>query len=118
MQMCKLPNVGPSTRRYGGPRLPQRLQVQGQYVLHVPGTRMVIDGASENSPFDAERYAAIYANHSANPNARLECWPVLRPGPLELRQHMVLVANEPIEAGCEIRINCERCAWAGVVHPV
>eukprot|EP00966_Prymnesium_polylepis_P114949 2656544-Prymnesium_polylepis.1 len=48
---------------YDGPRLPQRLQVQGQYVLRVPGTSVVIDGACENSPYKCEPSLAIYANH-------------------------------------------------------
>ena len=64
-------------------------------------------GACENSPFQVERSAAIYANHSTRPNARLECWPVLRPGTFEVRQNMVLVASTPIEAGHEIRIDYE-----------
>ena len=92
---------------YGGPRLPLRLQVQGRYVLQVLGTTIVIDGASENSPFDAPRSAAVHANHSARPNAHLESWPVLRPGPLEVCQHVMLVATEAIEAGAEIRIDYE-----------
>jgi len=97
----------PPVDRYGGPRLPLRLQVHGSYVLQVPGTSVVVDGASENSPFDCPRSAAIYANHSTRPNARVETWPVLRPGPHEVREHVVLVASEPIEAGREIRINYE-----------
>ena len=35
------------------------------------------------------------------PNARLETWPVPGAGPLDLRQHMMVVATEPIEAGAE-----------------
>jgi len=92
---------------YDGPRLPLRLQVHGQYVLEVPGTSFVIDGASENSPFECERSPAVYANHSAAPNARLEIWPVARAGPLEVRERMVLVASEPIAAGQEVRIDYE-----------
>lgn len=92
---------------YRGPRLPLRLQTLGSYVLQIPGTSVVIDGASENSPFPVPRAAAIYANHSAAPNARLECWPALRPQRMELRQRMVLVASERIDAGSEIRINYE-----------
>ena len=92
---------------YGGPRLPLRLQVHGQYVLEVPGTSTVIDGASENSPFECPCSPAIYANHSKTPNARVETWPILKPGPFEVREHMVLVASEPIEAGREIRIDYE-----------
>ena len=73
----------------------------------IPGTDVVVDGASENSPFEVGRNCAIYANHSRRPNARLELWPVLRPAACELRQHMVLVASEKIEAGAEIRIDYE-----------
>ena len=79
--------------------------MHGEYVLRVPGTSIVIDGASENSPFELPRCCASYANHSEQPNARLELWPVLRPAPCEARQHMVLVASEPIAAGGEIRID-------------
>lgn len=93
---------------YVGPRLPGRLQKTGSYVLQIPGANdVVIDGASENSPFRCPHSPAIYANHSSQPNARLEMWPAPRPGSLELRQHMVLVATECIAAGREIRINYE-----------
>ena len=55
----------------------------------------------------ASLYVAIYANHSSKPNARLETWPVLNPGPFELRQHMVIVATEEIQAGAEgLRQRC------------
>ena len=47
-----------------------------RYVLQIPGTEIVIDGASENSPFALARCCALHANHSARPNARLELWPV------------------------------------------
>ena len=87
--------------RYSGPRLPVRLHIGGEYVFQIPGTSIMIDGASENSPFACERSPAIYANHSAAPNAQLEIWPVLRPGLCELRSHAMLVATEPIEAGQE-----------------
>ena len=102
-------HVGPGQLicEYDGPRLPGRLQVRGQYVLEVPGTSFVIDGASENSPFECERSPAVYANHSAAPNARLEKWAVPRAGPLEVRERMVLVASEHIEPGQEVRINYE-----------
>ena len=42
--------------------------------------------------------------HTARPAT---CAQVLRPAAYELRQHMVLVASEPIEAGAEIRIDYE-----------
>jgi len=90
---------------YAGPRLPCSLHQRGQCALQIPGTEVLIDGASENSPFALPRCSASYANHSERPNARLELWPVLRPALCEVRQHMVLVAAEPIEAGCEIRID-------------
>ena len=52
---------------------------RGHCILQIPGTEVVIDGASENSPFELPRCCASYANHSEQPNARLELWPVLRP---------------------------------------
>ena len=78
------------------------MQVHGKYILEIPGTSFVIDGMSENSPFDCPLSPAIYANHSNAPNARIESWPELRPGPLEVRQHMMIVATEAIEAGQEV----------------
>jgi hypothetical protein len=100
--------AGQFITEYAGPRLPLRLQVLGEYVLQVPGTNFVVDGAGENSPkFEHRRAAALYANHSSSPNARLESWPVLRAGALEVQQRMMLVAMEPIEAGREIRIDYE-----------
>ena len=101
-----------SVRRYDGPRLPSRLQVRGQYVLQVPGTSFVIDGACENSPYDRECSPAVYANHSRRPNARIESWPVLQPGPLEVREHMMLVAAEPIDAGQEVRSRTHGSFWS------
>ena len=92
---------------YSGPRLPLRLQVRGRYVLQVPGTSTVIDGACENSPFELPPSPAIFANHASIPNARVETWPVERPGPWEVRQRVMLVASEPIAAGREVRINYE-----------
>ena len=74
----------------------------------MPDTSFVVDGACENSPnFGHCRSLAVYANHSHSPNARIEAWPVLRPGPFEVRQRMMLVAAESIAAGEEIRINYE-----------
>lgn len=53
-------------------------------------------------------YPVIFANHSATaPNARLECWPVPRPGKYDLREHMVLVATRPISLGEEVRFDYE-----------
>ena len=87
-----------------GPRLPKRLHPRGRFVLKVPGTSTVIDGASENSPFECKRSPAVYANHSSRPNARLECRPALtQPG----IHRMLIVALEPIAAGQEVRIDYE-----------
>ena len=97
--------TGQALGAYAGPRLPLGMDKRGHCVLQIPGTEVVIDGASENSPFELPRCCASYANHSARPNARLELWPVLRPASCEARQHMVLVASEPIAAGGEIRID-------------
>ena len=97
----------PLHRRYSGPRLPLRLHTGGRYVLEVPGTSTIVDGNSENSPFDLARSAAIFANHSKRPNASIELWPVLRPEYLGIRQQMMLVASEPIAAGQEVRIDYE-----------
>ena len=97
--------IGQFISEYDGPRLPRRLQAHGRYVLQIPGASTIIDGDCENSPFDCPRSPAIYANHSSQPNARLETWPVLRPGPHDIRQRVVLVASESIEAGREVRID-------------
>ena len=111
---------------YYGPRLPQRLQVRGQYVLRVPGTSAVIDGGCENSPFECERSPAIYANHSAKPNSRLDCWPAKQPGSrllagaFEIQQRMVLIATKSIAAGQEVRIDYEAgdsTYWMGEPPP-
>ena len=96
--------AGQFVSEYDGPRLPQRLHVRGRYVLQVPGTATVIDGASENSPFECERSPAVYTNHSSQPNARLQCMPAL---PQQGIHRMLIVALEPIEAGQEVRINYE-----------
>ena len=105
--------AGQFVSEYDGPRLPQRLQVRGRYVLQVPGTSTVIDGASENSPFECERSLAVYANHSSRPNARLECRPPL---PQQGIPRMLLVAVEPIEAGQEVRIDYEDGAAGEAVY--
>ena len=73
----------------------------------VGGSKVVIDGACENSPFSCPQSLATFANHSRKANAVLEDWPVPDPGPCELHVHMMLVATEPIEPGCEVRINYE-----------
>lgn len=114
----------PSVSEYGGPRLPIRLQSIGSYVLQIPGTTVVIDGASENSPFSCPKTPAIYANHSASPNARIEQWPELRVAIGDVRERMMLVALEEIPAGGEIRINYDdglaanrEGYWRGVAPP-
>jgi len=101
--------AGQAISEYAGPRLPKgRVKnLSSEFVLEMPGTNFVIDGSSENSPFDCPRTPAIFANHSTLPNARLEVWPVLQPAACQARQHMVLVANEAIAPGQEIRINYE-----------
>ena len=94
---------------YGGPRLPSRLHTNGQYVLQVPDSSEIIDGAFENSPFDdGPRWPVVFANHSrASPNAQLLYFPTLRPEACELRGRMWIVATECIPAGSEIRIDYE-----------
>ena len=96
--------AGQFISEYSGPRLPQRLHVRGRYVLQVPGTPTVIDGASENSPFECERSPAVYTNHSSQPNARLQCMPAL---PQQGIRRMLIMALEPIEVGQEVRIDYE-----------
>jgi hypothetical protein len=106
---------------YRGPRLPLRMQTKGCYALQIPGVTpvVVIDGASENSPFACPPVPAIYANHSARPNAVFQCMPVPRPGKDEVRKRMYLVAKEPIEAGAEIRVDYEPekpgSYWCGAI---
>ena len=70
------------------PPLPALRGVSIYVRRHGVGTHVVVDGASENCPFSVPRCCASYANHSRSPNARLELWPVLRPAPCELRQHV------------------------------
>ena len=84
---------------YSGPRLPENHIKKNEYCLQIPGSRWVIDGASENSPMAVPPSTAIFANHSSQPNAHLETWPVPRPTPGEVRQHMMMVALETIPAG-------------------
>ena len=48
----------------------------------VPGTRLGVDGNCEGSLFDdLAREPAIFANHSARPNAVIEHWPRMGAGP-------------------------------------
>lgn len=103
--------AGQAICEYGGPRLPatEGRRGDGQYVLHVPSSRILIDGNGDNLPgsYELPRFAAIFANHSASPNAALEYWPDLHATQTELSGNMWLVATEPIDAGAEIRINYE-----------
>ena len=52
---------------YSGPRLPLEVVTHGDYVLEVPRTDTVIDGAHANCPLPPEAgtlmSVAIYANH-------------------------------------------------------
>ena len=73
-------------------------------MVQIPGSDVVIDGACESAPVAVPRHCASYVCHSERPNARLELWPVLRPSTCQLRQHLVLVASEPIAPGAEIRV--------------
>lgn len=86
------------------------------HVVRHPIAHILCSRAGENSPFQSEtRYAAIYANHCSRPNARVETWPVLSPGPYEPRQHMMIVAIEMIDAGAEGIPHCtapSACAGA------
>ena len=95
------------------------MQSKGRYALQITGVTpvLVIDGASENSPFACPRAPAIYANHSAKPNAAFQCMLVPRPSKHEVRKRMYLVATEPIEAGAEIRVNYGGSYWCGAIPP-
>ena len=98
---------GQAVSEYRGPRLPSRSHRHGNSVLQVPGTDIVIDGKCENSPFECPLSPTIFANHSSRPNARLEAWPMPKPGACDLRQQLMLVCSEHIAAGHEIRIDYE-----------
>ena len=106
------------------------------YALAIPGTSLFIDGMGAHSPFGLSGVPpsnVLYANHSsAAPNARLAVLsaaqatragvPTLDSGPLELRQHVVLVASQAVAAGEEIRFDYENggdrgCYW-GEAPPV
>jgi len=94
---------------YGGPRLHMASLRKGEYALQVPGTRYFIDGNWDNSPYsDGPRHVAIYCNHSSEPNARLERRVVPSAGPYDLRYHLLVITNELVPAGAEIRIDYER----------
>ena len=53
------------------------------------------------------RYPAIFANHSAQPNAYFKRLAVGKPAALDIRHRMVLVAREAVPAGSEIRVDYE-----------
>ena len=110
--------AGQAICEYGGPRLPLSLQTgHGMYALQLPRTRIIIDGngdsLSKELDYTFSRCAAIFANHSTSPNARLECWPWWDPTTRKfadefgLSSAMWIVATEAIPAGAEIRINYE-----------
>ena len=100
--------AGQAICEYAGPWLPLDAPiVDGKYVLRIPDLPFLIDGNCDNSPYQVTRSTAIFANHSFEPNASLQFWPALSPGPFDLRGAMWLVATEPIPAGCEIRFNYE-----------
>ena len=63
---------GQVVAEYAGPRLPGELAARGAFVLDLPGSGTVIDGAYENSPGDGPFWPGVFANHSARPNAALE----------------------------------------------
>ena len=101
---------------YGGPRVPEKRKLQGQFLLQVPETHVIIDGNCENAPLcaDDERYVVVYANHDgARPNAELCTWSTAeesaRLGAVErklvVKKRMWLVTTEPVAAGGEIRFN-------------
>jgi hypothetical protein len=93
--------------QYFGPHLPLEVMHRGGSVLQLPGGCHGIDGNCENSPFETPRAPAVFANHSERPNARIEFWPALQPGPFELVGEVWIVASEEIAAGREIRIDYE-----------
>ena len=92
---------------YNGPRLPLKLLPGGEYVLQLPGGQG-IDGDCTNSPFELPRWPAIYCNHSARPNARIEYWPALQCDPHDVHGNMWVVTTEEIAPGREIRVDYER----------
>ena len=98
---------------YDGPRLPLEAISKGEYALEVPSSSgLVIDGVRENCLSCVgvgPPCPAVYANHSSQPNARLEHWPA---SGCEL-DRLVLVASEPIPAGREVRFDYEKGARKG-----
>ena len=104
--------TGQAIGEYGGPRLPLELLQHGKgtFVLQVSDWETFIDGNWEHCPYDGPRSLAIFANHSANPNAVFEHWPLQLQSTscaTQLRDRMWLVATEPIQAGAEIRVDYE-----------
>ena len=102
--------TGQAIGEYGGPRLPLELLQHGKgtFVLQVSDWETFIDGNWEHCPYDGPRSLAIFANHSANPNAVFEHWPLQLQSTscaTQLRDRMWLVATEPIQAGAEIRVD-------------
>ena len=103
---------GQAIGEYGGPRLPLELLQPGKgtFVLQVSDWETFIDGNWEHCPYEGPRSLAVFANHSAKPNARFEHWPLQLQSTscaTQLRDRMWLVATEPIQAGAEIRVDYE-----------
>ena len=101
---------GQAIGEYGGPRLPLELLQPGKgtFVLQVSDWETFIDGNWEHCPYEGPRSLAVFANHSAKPNARFEHWPLQLQSTscaTQLRDRMWLVATEPIQAGAEIRVD-------------
>jgi hypothetical protein len=103
---------------YDGPRLPLELLKngahRGEYALEVPRSGLFIDGAHANCPpivtsgerrlaFSGPVAAAIYANHSSQPNAKL----LHVPATSDTLDRILLVARETIRAGSEVRLDYE-----------
>lgn len=108
--------IGQVVGEYGGPRVPDKHALQGEYLLQVPKTHDIIDGNTENTPLcgDDERYVVVYANHDGErPNAELCTWSNVEESArlgaherkLEVKKRMWLVTTEPVAAGSEIRFN-------------
>ncbi len=95
--------TGTIVGEYGGPRLhiSQLEEGKGSYALEVPGSHHFVDGHHDHSPFGRRSgrlggrhvacgsspplHMAIFANHSSEPNARLERRANPTPGPLDLK---------------------------------
>lgn len=115
---------GQAIGEYAGPRLPLKMLQpgKGEYVLQIPDDETFIDGNWEHCSYKGKRSLAVYANHSAVPNAKLEHWPISSVDQgFELRDRMWLIATESVPAGGEIRIDYEAGGvsqyWMGAQPP-